>query len=214
MEVLDLWPYVAVAVVTVIVYFVLFRKAGGKKKFQGNTILFVGNSGGGKTALFADVFHSAEPQTVNSIEAEVIKDCQIPSRSGNPNAKPFTAVCLPGNLRLRSLYKDHLPDTAGIVFVVDANNPDVKGTAALLHELLVNPIVDEQCPPILLALSKNDVAKRAAGYTDYFLQQLEDELEILKKSQNSGESARRVECGASSLWQKLALRPRARHVIH
>ena len=192
----------AVAVGSVLVYLLFCKKSSKKKqKFQGDTILFLGNSGTGKTLLFSTLFHGARPATVNSLEEEKLESTHLVSRQGqdgdnaanSPNKNSasissFNAVCLPGNLRLRSQYRKHLTTAAGIVLVLDACEPDVKGTAAFLHELLVNPVVDEQCPPILIACAKNDVAGQGPGFPTFVMQKLEAELDIVKRSQNSGMS--------------------------
>ena len=193
---------VAVVAVVVVCCLLLFRRRGGSKKsrFQGDTIVFLGNTGAGKSVLFSQLFRGKVPETVNSIEEEHLENARLISREEQREARtaaaaaatakdqtPFHAVCLPGNRRLRSMYHKHLPRAAGIVLVVDASDPDIKGTAAFLHELLVDKVVDKQCPPILLACTKNDVAKRRKeDFPAYFINSLEAELDILKKSQNSG----------------------------
>eukprot|EP00750_Incisomonas_marina_P028792 INCI6931.1.p1 GENE.INCI6931.1~~INCI6931.1.p1 ORF type:complete len:265 (+),score=60.13 INCI6931.1:306-1100(+) len=192
---------VAVVAVVVVCCLLLFRRRGGSKKsrFQGDTIVFLGNTGAGKSVLFSQLFRGKVPETVNSIEEEHLENARLISREEQREARtaaaaaatakdqtPFHAVCLPGNRRLRSMYHKHLPRAAGIVLVVDASDPDIKGTAAFLHELLVDKVVDKQCPPILLACTKNDVAKRRKeDFPAYFINSLEAELDILKKSQNS-----------------------------
>jgi len=179
------WTLAAVLAATFIVYWYVFRGKNKAKIFQGDTIIFVGNSGVGKTILFSQLFRGTRPTTVNSIEEEKLANVKLAEDTKNAAATVFNAVCIPGNLRLRRQYRKYLPLTAGIVLVVDACDPDVKGTAALLHELLVNPIVDSHCPPILIACTKNDIASRTPHFCDSFLKSLERELDIVKSSQNS-----------------------------
>ena len=194
------WAVAAALAVVLLTVFVLRRGSGSKRgrKLPGDTILFLGNSGTGKSVLFSQLFRSVRPETVSSIEEERLANTQLVSRSsaagGDGVQKPLHAVCLPGNRKLRTLYKKYLETAAGIVFTIDATAPDIKGTAAFLHELLVNPTVDERCPPILLAITKNDLARKQPGFADFIVKGLEGELEILKRSQNSGVSCLHARC--------------------
>ncbi len=195
-------------VVLLTVFFVFRRSAGSRRGRQtpGDTILFVGNSGAGKSVLFSQLFRSVRPETVSSIEAERLTNTQLVSRrsaaaasGGGGVQKPFHAVCFPGNPQLRRLYLDDLKTAAGIVFVIDATAPDVKRTAAFLHDLLVNPVVDARGPPILLAVTKNDLACKKPGFADFIIKGLESELDILKRSQNSSASCLHVFFSATTV---------------
>lgn len=79
-------------------------------KRKGNSFVFVGLSGSGKTALFTRLVHGTMRQTVTSQQA---------NEAINFRGK-YHLLDLPGHDKLYSITMDHLPLASGIVFVVDA----------------------------------------------------------------------------------------------
>ncbi|KAL6199682.1 hypothetical protein ACLB2K_029465 [Fragaria x ananassa] len=111
--------YVAVAMLLLTSLFLLSGRLFKRQK--ANTILLTGLSGSGKTVLFYQLQDGSSHQgTVTSMEPNEGTFVLHSEKSKNGKVKPVHLVDVPGHSHLRPKLDEFLPQTAGIVFVVDS----------------------------------------------------------------------------------------------
>ncbi|CAM6091891.1 unnamed protein product [Calypogeia fissa] len=162
---------------------------GGKKR---DTILLLGLSGGGKTALYYQLRDGSTHQgTVTSMEpneGRFILHSEAEQQKGK-KIKPVHLVDVPGHPRLKPKIDEFLPQASGIVFVVDALDfmPQVRLTAEYLYDVLTKAVVVRKKIPLLLACNKMD--KVTAHSVDFIRRQLEKEIEKLRSTRKATSDA-------------------------
>ncbi|KAK1924738.1 signal recognition particle receptor beta subunit-domain-containing protein [Papiliotrema laurentii] len=116
-------------------------KARGGRRSGTPTVLLVGPSDAGKTALFAQLSQNVYPPTHTSVQSST---ATVPLASPDEPSvtKPVKLVDLPGHPRLRDEIHASLPDASAVVFVVDI--------AAVVRNAAA---VAEQIPPLLTSLA-------------------------------------------------------------
>lgn len=180
---LEIYTTLAVLFATLVLIFFVARTALRRKK--ADTILLVGLSGAGKTALFYQLRDgSVHNGTVTSMEPN-IDSFILHSESSKPGKlKPVHVVDVPGHLRLRSKLDNFLTQAGGIVFLVDASDfmPNVRATAEYLCDVLSKAWVVKKKIPVLIVCNKMD--KVTAHSTDFIRKQLEKEIDKLRVSRN------------------------------
>ncbi|PXF43558.1 Signal recognition particle receptor subunit beta [Gracilariopsis chorda] len=140
-----------------------------RSKDKRDTLLLVGISGEsdspsvGKTSLFT-----------------VLRDGVFPKYGTVPSMQPNQAqiwlpatnllvnlVDYPGHPRLLYKLTEHLSRAKGIVFVVDGEmfTAQARRDAALLHDVLTNPVVANKATPVLIFINKTDAQKCAKEAT-------------------------------------------------
>jgi len=139
-----------IAILVVIITIVLFLR--GKKK--GRTVLFVGASESGKTAIFSQLWQGKSVDTVTSI---VPNEGEFVPANGRPS---LTLKDLPGNDRLRQKYwDDHKAGVRGIVCVIDAagGSKAIRDGAEVLYWVLTDSVVSSVKPNVLIFANKQDL---------------------------------------------------------
>ncbi|KAF9791204.1 signal recognition particle receptor beta subunit-domain-containing protein [Thelephora terrestris] len=165
-----------------------------KSKSSKNTVLFVGASDAGKTAILSSLaFHQPLP-THASLQTNS-------SLITLPNVKqPVQAVDIPGHPRIRVQYRDYFNDAKAVIFVVDASTVSRNGStvAEYLHEILRSfmSIPPSQSTPALIILAhKSDLLASTTSSSNTPADQLavnrvrtilERELEKRRQSQSGG----------------------------
>lgn len=160
-----------------------------RRKRSGDTILFVGLSGSGKTLIFNKLCFGTNPQTVTSTAQAIVKQplYDADADSADDSRQQYTFVDYPGHPRLRgrALYR-HAGQSRAVIFVVDATSTDndsFRRVAELLYDLFTNVQFVEQLPPLLIACNKSD--QDGAASIDVIRGKLEKALEMLKNTRAS-----------------------------
>jgi len=169
-------------------------RARRQSKFTRDTILFVGVSDAGKTAILSSLAFHQPLSTHASLQANS-------SLITLPNLKyPVQAVDIPGHPRIRIQYRDHFNDAKAVIFVVDASTVSRNGAAVAeyLHQILHSfmSIPPSRSTPALIVLAhKSDLLASTTSSTNTPADQLainrvrtilERELEKRRQSQAGG----------------------------
>ncbi|CAM6037983.1 unnamed protein product [Sphagnum compactum] len=187
-EEVALFSTFAVLFVTLVFFYVVIRVAFRRK--VSNTILLVGLSDAGKTTLFYQLRDgSAHQGSVTSMEPNDDEFILHSESTKKAKIKPVHIVDVPGHARLRPKLDDFLPNTCGLVFVVDALDfmPHLRSAAEYLYEVLTKTVVARKKMPVLLACNKMD--KITAHSTDFIRKQLEKEINKLRLTRSAISSA-------------------------
>ncbi|KAL0091185.1 signal recognition particle receptor beta subunit-domain-containing protein [Phycomyces blakesleeanus] len=122
-----------------------------KKKQTGDTILLLGVSDAGKTALYTLIRFGKKALTVTSM-----KENEGSVTLGN---KTFGLVDMPGHERIRYRYSEFLPVARGIVFVVDSTtiSRQIRSVAEYLYNVLASLEAQNRKLPVLIACNKADM---------------------------------------------------------
>lgn len=182
--------YTTLAVLLVTLFFLLLVARAAFRRKKPDTILLVGLSGAGKTALFYQLRDgSTHKGTVTSMEANVDRFILHSESIKQEKIKPVRIVDVPGHLRLRSKLDDFLTEAGGIVFLVDAADfmPNVRETAEYLYEVLSKAWLVMKKVPVLVVCNKMD--KVTAHSTDFIRKQLEKEIDKLRVTRNAVSAA-------------------------
>ncbi|KAN0123901.1 Signal recognition particle receptor beta subunit domain containing protein [Russula decolorans] len=145
-----------VAIFGLVVLYLFHRRS----QSRANSIVFVGASGAGKTAILSTLAYG---QTLPSHTSLQTNTCVY-----SLTKKATTLVDVPGHPRIREQFREHLADAKAIVFVVDASNVSRNGpiVAEHLHKILhaVVTIPPSQNPPAILVLAhKCDLLKTGSA---------------------------------------------------
>uniref|UniRef100_A0A3B6I2J3 Signal recognition particle receptor subunit beta n=1 Tax=Triticum aestivum TaxID=4565 RepID=A0A3B6I2J3_WHEAT len=135
--------------------------ASRPKSSKPNTIVLCGLSGSGKTVLFYQ----------------------------QGKIKPIHVIDVPGHARLKPKLDEVLPQAAGVVFVVDAQDflSSVQAAAEYLYDILTKATVLKKRVPVLIFCNKAD--KVTAHSKEFIKKQLEKEVNKLQESRNAISSA-------------------------
>uniref|UniRef100_A0A0D9X9Y6 Signal recognition particle receptor subunit beta n=1 Tax=Leersia perrieri TaxID=77586 RepID=A0A0D9X9Y6_9ORYZ len=181
--------YIAVAVVAVTVL-LLVVGVSCLKSSKPNTIVLSGLSGSGKTILFYQLRDGSSHQgTVTSMEQNndtFVLHSELERRG---KTKPVHVVDVPGHARLKPKLDEVLPQAAGIVYVVDAQDflSTMQSAAEYLYDILTKATVVKKRIPVLLFCNKTD--KVTAHSKEFIKKQLEKEINKLRESRNAISSA-------------------------
>ncbi|KAI7898954.1 signal recognition particle receptor beta subunit-domain-containing protein [Cokeromyces recurvatus] len=136
----------SILLITTVIGILLYTKKQTK-----NTILLLGTSNAGKTAMYIWLKSGKKHPTVSSIKEN---EGQI-----TVNKKTFELIDIPGHERVRYRYTDFLPVTRSIIFVIDSTSisRQIRPVAEYLYDILAKPIVQKQRIPILIACNKSDM---------------------------------------------------------
>ncbi|KAL6195991.1 hypothetical protein ACLB2K_031608 [Fragaria x ananassa] len=174
------------------------------KRQKANTILLTGLSGSGKTVLFYQLQDGSSHQgTVTSMEPNEGTFVLHSEKSKNGKVKPVHLVDVPGHSHLRPKLDEFLPQTAGIVFVVDSLEflPNCRSASdaapqemirdnlccfnchMYLYDILTKATVLKKKIPVLILCNKTD--KVTAHSKEFIRKQLEKELDKLRASRSA-----------------------------
>lgn len=174
----QLWTAVIVGVVVgVILLIVLLRR---QKSSARRSVLIVGPSDAGKTALFSQLVHGRCVDTYTSmVENSDVKS--IVCEDGSKSPKTVTLVDLPGHDRLRVAgIQKHKNSARGVLYVVDASNvaKTIADSTEFLFRILSDPVFHKNAVPVMVVCNKSDLetAKSAA----IIERELEKEINLLR----------------------------------
>lgn len=176
--------YVAIGVLFLTTTFLLLIRLFGRTK--SNTIVLAGLSGGGKTVLFYQLRDGSSHQgTVTSMDPNEGSFVLHSESTKKGKIKPVHVVDVPGHSRLRPKLDEYLPQTAGLVFVVDAVDflPNCRAAAEYLYDILTKASVVKRKIPVLILCNKTD--KVTAHTKDFIRKQLEKEMDKLRASRTA-----------------------------
>jgi len=157
--------FLLAAILVVVVLYLVRRRS----RSRANSVLFVGASDAGKTAILTTLAYGETLPSHTSLQTNTC----VFSR----NKKVITLVDVPGHPRIHAQFREHLPDAKAIIFVVDASNVSRNGpiVAEHLHKILhaVVTIPPSQSPPAILILAhKCDLLKTGSVSATSPLEQL------------------------------------------
>ncbi|GBE82108.1 P-loop containing nucleoside triphosphate hydrolase protein [Sparassis crispa] len=130
------------------------RKAGSK----GDSLLLVGSSDAGKTAILSTLVYKQTLHTHTSMQTNSAVTTLPVSH------KALRVIDVPGHPRLRDQFQEYLPEAKAVAFVVDASTISRTGPAVAehLHQVLraLTSLPPSQTPPALLIVAhKCDLLK-------------------------------------------------------
>ncbi|KAJ8945040.1 hypothetical protein NQ318_019035 [Aromia moschata] len=168
--------FIAVFVIIItLVLFALYRRSKSTRR----GILLTGLCNSGKTLIYSQLLHNKNVQTHTSIV----------ENTGNYliNNDVLKVVDIPGHERLRNKFFEQYKDIAkGLVFVVDSATiqQDIRDAAEFLYNILVDPVIVNNCPNLLILCNKQDqtLAKGATAVKSIFEKEL-NTLRITKSKQ-------------------------------
>eukprot|EP00163_Fabomonas_tropica_P004258 TRINITY_DN1375_c0_g1_i1.p1 TRINITY_DN1375_c0_g1~~TRINITY_DN1375_c0_g1_i1.p1 ORF type:complete len:203 (-),score=47.33 TRINITY_DN1375_c0_g1_i1:501-1037(-) len=146
---------VLIGLVLAVLFMLLSPKGGLKAKRD--TILLLGNTGGGKTVLFHQLqFNKLVESHTSMREVEgtfPIGDTGVTAH----------VVDVPGHPRLRPVVNDFVPVTIGIVFLVDSTRikTDLRDTAEYLYAIMTNERFVENGVRVQVVCNKQDLTATA-----------------------------------------------------
>ncbi|KAI0818641.1 signal recognition particle receptor beta subunit-domain-containing protein [Irpex lacteus] len=148
------------AVLLAVVFFAVRRKSQSK----GSSLLLVGPSDGGKTAILSTLVYKRTLRTHSSMQTNMA------SISLPPSSKALRIVDVPGHPRIRDQFREYMPDAKAVAFVVDASTVSRNGAAVAehLHHVLhvLTSLPPSQSPPAFAILAhKCDALKASASAT-------------------------------------------------
>ncbi|CCM04723.1 uncharacterized protein FIBRA_06911 [Fibroporia radiculosa] len=176
----------SLAVLLVAIFVILSRR---RLASRGNSVLLVGASDAGKTAILSTLVYKHTPQTHTSMQTN-----SVMMSVGNTTIR---LIDIPGHPRIRDQFRDFLSDAKGIVFVVDSSTISRIGPAVAeyLHQILhaITSLPPSRSTPSLsIVAHKCDTLKPTAQATSEQLALnrvrtiLERELEKRRASQAGG----------------------------
>jgi len=166
---------VIIALLVVLVAFLSRRGVGG------DTILLVGPSGGGKTALLMQLYQGQFRATQTSMKENEIVFSPVGLRKSSARR---VFVDFPGHGSQRPRLPAYFPRARAVIFVLDATDDlNWSATANFLFSLLVADGIARRRVPVLIACNKTD-SSMAKSLT-HIRTQLENHLETARKLQSS-----------------------------
>ncbi|KAJ4970027.1 hypothetical protein NE237_003126 [Protea cynaroides] len=128
---------------------------------------------------------SSHQGTVTSMEPNEGSFVLHSESSKKGKIKPVHVVDVPGHSRLRPKLDEYLPQTAGLIFVVDAVEflPNCRAAAEYLYDILTKASVVKKKIPVLILCNKTD--KVTAHSKEFIRKQLEKELDKLRASRTA-----------------------------
>ncbi|KAJ4786001.1 Signal recognition particle receptor subunit beta [Rhynchospora pubera] len=179
--------YIAVAVL--FITFAFFLILSFLRTSKSNTIVLAGLSGSGKTILFYQLRDGSPHQgTVTSMEPNddtFVLHSDLSEEKQKKRAVPVHLIDVPGHPRLKPKLDDYLPQAAGLVFTVDAQDflYNYQAAAEYLYDILTKAIVAKKKIPVLILCNKTD--KVTAHSKEFIKKQLEKEIDKLRASRNA-----------------------------
>lgn len=146
------------ALFLVIAVVLLTRKRAGAK---GKSLLLVGPSDAGKTAIFSQLVYGHTSPTHASLQPSSSFAILSPS-------KTLKIIDIPGHPRIRGQFTDFLSEAKTIAFVVDANSISRNSVAVaehlhhILHAITSLP-PSHHTPALLILCNKNDLLKTSSA---------------------------------------------------
>jgi len=161
------------------------RPATSKKR----SILLVGPSGAGKTAIFHQLTFPGT-EAVGFLPSVHVNTGEALLDSPKKPVRMVPVVDLPGYRKLWHHMDQHLGSAACVVFVLDASNflPVVTEIADLLMEVLGRPEIARKGVPVLIACNKQDLGAKVHT-TEFLRKTLQKRIGTLMKTRVELEKA-------------------------
>lgn len=172
----------AVGVALFIVLLTIIWLLLGRKR-KGGSLLLMGLSDSGKTALFTRLTHETVKQTVTSMKCN--KGMYVGKLPSGKKAQ-ITVADVPGYEKLRFKFFDELKaDCGAIVFLVDSATfqKQIKDVAEFLYQVLTDSTIEARRPPLLIACHKQDLPLVKSA--DAVEALLEREFNLLRRTQTA-----------------------------
>ncbi|CAL1705189.1 unnamed protein product [Somion occarium] len=178
-----LFASLSLAVLLLAIFAIMARR---KPSYKGNSLLLVGPSDSGKTAILSTTLPTHTSMQTNTSVVSL-----------SPTAKPLLVVDVPGHPRIRDQFKDYLLDAKAVAFVVDSSTISRNGPAVaehlhhVLHALTSLP-PSHPAPALAIVAHKCDALKASSTATSEQLAMnrvrsiLERELEKRRTSHAGG----------------------------
>jgi len=200
---LPIAPHVAIisAFATLLLAFVLlFLLVRGRK--SKDTILILGLSNSGKTALFERLRDGKITETVTSLKENEQTFVLHSELSDSNRPRPVHIVDFPGHQRLRSQLTTFLPITRGIIFLIDAVEfkAELSNIAQYLFDLFIDKTVNKHRIPFLIVCNKSEII--TAKPKEIIQKDLEKEIELCVKNQSKMEDINGGEVKEVTLGKK------------
>ncbi|XP_047511057.1 signal recognition particle receptor subunit beta [Pieris napi] len=170
--------YITLLSVILLVVTLVFWWCFSRRRAQRNSVLLTGLSDVGKTLLFVRLVYSQYRQTFTSMKANVEE--YITSNN------TLRLVDLPGQERLRNKFFDQFKNSAkAIVYVVDSVTiqKEIRDVAEYLYTILVDPVIQSNCPPLLILCNKQD--QPMAKGSQVIRSLLEKEINLVRVTKSS-----------------------------
>lgn len=170
--------YITLLSLIVLLFTLLLWWCFSRRRQAQRSVLFMGLSDSGKTLLFVRLAYSQYRQTFTSMK-ENIEEYLTASKS-------LRVVDLPGQERLRNKFFDQYKSSAkAIVYVIDSVSiqKDIRDVAEYLYTVLSDPVVQSNCPPILILCNKQD--QPLAKGSQVIKNLLEKEINLVRVTKSS-----------------------------
>ncbi|XP_050666204.1 signal recognition particle receptor subunit beta [Leptidea sinapis] len=170
--------YVTLLSVVILLFTLGFWWCISSRRHLRNSVLLTGLSEAGKTLLFVQLVYSQYRQTFTSMIANV-EDYITPKST-------LRLVDLPGQERLRNKYFDQYKNNAkAIVYVIDSVTiqKEIRDVAEYLYTILVDPVIQSNCPALLVLCNKQDQPTAKGSLVIKSL--LEKELNLVRITKSS-----------------------------
>eukprot|EP01090_Pellita_catalonica_P011235 TRINITY_DN2277_c0_g8_i1.p1 TRINITY_DN2277_c0_g8~~TRINITY_DN2277_c0_g8_i1.p1 ORF type:complete len:235 (+),score=45.07 TRINITY_DN2277_c0_g8_i1:25-729(+) len=174
----EIWIYAGgAAFLLLLIVLFIWRRSSVRK---GSSTLILGLCESGKTALWWKLRSGGAGETFTSMKEN---DDTFALHEGNGT---YHIIDFPGHQRLRPQFKDFLPITGKIIFVIDSatflNN--VASVADFLYAICTHPNVYKAKIPILVACNKSEMI--TAREVELIKTDLEVEMENMKSTVDIG----------------------------
>ncbi|EKM55187.1 uncharacterized protein PHACADRAFT_255640 [Phanerochaete carnosa HHB-10118-sp] len=135
-----------------------------KAQSRGNSLLLVGASDGGKTAILSTLLYKQTLPTHTSMQTNMA-NISLP-----PSNKALRIIDVPGHPRIRDQFREYMSDAKAVAFVVDASTISRNGAAVAdhLHQVLhtLTSLPPSQVPPAFTIVAhKCDLLKASTNAT-------------------------------------------------
>eukprot|EP00033_Pygsuia_biforma_P001730 GCRY01001937.1.p1 GENE.GCRY01001937.1~~GCRY01001937.1.p1 ORF type:complete len:290 (+),score=52.99 GCRY01001937.1:104-871(+) len=130
---------------------------------KGSSLLLLGPSGSGKSALFLMLKNGEQRETHMSMKCNSEKF----SIHGAEEGSPITVVDIPGHERLRFHFNDLVKTARCLVFLCDSADftKNITATSDYLYDVLTHPIVNKLSLPVLIGCNKSDLSSASSVST-------------------------------------------------
>jgi len=175
-------PVLVGVLFALIIVFFTFMYFYIRNKKRGRSILIVGPSEAGKTAMFVRLGFGKDLDTVTSTGPN-ITEYEVPGGV----AAPLILKDIPGHEKVRMKFWDaNKVGVRGVICVVDAAGgaKAVRDGAEVLYDILTDSIVNSVKPSILIFANKQDLPTSKA--TKVLRLQLEREMTTLRLTKSAG----------------------------
>ncbi|XP_045498459.1 signal recognition particle receptor subunit beta [Colias croceus] len=170
--------YITLLSVILLIFTLVFWWCFSRRRHLRNSVLLTGLSDAGKTLLFVRLVYSQYRQTFTSMKANVEEYITTNNT--------LRLVDLPGQERLRNKFFDQFKNSAkAIVYVVDSVTiqKEIRDVAEYLYTILVDPVIQSNCPPLLILCNKQDQPMSKGSQVIKSL--LEKEINLVRVTKSS-----------------------------